>query len=89
MRGKRRCRLHGGKSTGAKTAAGIHRIRQGSWKDGSRSARLQAECRAAAHREESAYMKFFPGVKITYTAICDGVPDEWETNSEWAIKTGV
>jgi hypothetical protein len=43
MRGKRRCRLHGGKSTAAKTKAGIQRIRAASWKDGARSARLRAE----------------------------------------------
>ncbi|WP_442866776.1 HGGxSTG domain-containing protein [Agrobacterium sp. ST15.13.015] len=29
IEGKNRCKLHGGKSTGAKTAEGIERIRQG------------------------------------------------------------
>src|SRR5262245_57786165 len=53
MRGKRRCRLHGGKSTGAKTKAGIQRIRLAHWKDGSRSARLQAEAKAEALRREN------------------------------------
>jgi hypothetical protein len=43
MRGKERCRLHGGKSTGARTLAGIQRIRKGRWKHGGRSAKLQAE----------------------------------------------
>lgn len=52
MRGKRRCRLHGGKSTGAKTTTGLQRIRMASWKDGSRSARLQAEAKVQAAAEE-------------------------------------
>src|SRR5215470_2536457 len=52
MRGKRRCRLHGGKSTGARTLEGIHRIRCASWKGGSRSARLQREARLEAIRQE-------------------------------------
>ena len=46
MHGKRRCQMHGGKSTGPKTAAGIQRIRQAHWKDGSRSVRLQREFQA-------------------------------------------
>lgn len=67
MRGKRRCRLHGGKSTGARTKAGIQRIRQARWKDGLQSARLQAECRA-----------HFPGVPGRVRGICrDGPPAEW------------
>lgn len=51
VRGKRRCRLHGGKSTGAKTLAGIQRIRGAHWKDGSRSARLLAEAKVLAERK--------------------------------------
>ena len=53
MRGKRRCRLHGGKSTGAKTKAGIQRIRAAHWRNGSRSARYQAEHRAWAKKQEA------------------------------------
>ena len=53
MRGKRRCRLHGGKSTGPRTKEGIHRIRCASWKDGSRSARLQSEAKVEAQRHEA------------------------------------
>jgi hypothetical protein len=40
-----RCRLHGGLSTGAKTAAGIERIRQARMKDGTYSAAAKAERR--------------------------------------------
>jgi hypothetical protein len=51
MRGKRRCRLHGGKSTGATTKAGLQRIRAAHWKDGSRSQRLIAEGRVLAAKK--------------------------------------
>ena len=57
MRGKRRCRLHGGKSTGAKTKAGVQRIRAAHWKHGRRSARLQAEARVKDRREEQEMLK--------------------------------
>lgn len=40
-----RCRLHGGLSTGAKTAEGIERIRQAVTKHGRYSGRAQAERR--------------------------------------------
>ena len=33
-RGKARCRLHGGKSTGPKTAAGLERSRRARWRHG-------------------------------------------------------
>ena len=38
MRGKSKCRLHGGKSTGAKTAEGLKRCRKANWKHGRYSA---------------------------------------------------
>ena len=76
MRGKRRCRLHGGKSTGAKTAAGIQRIREAAWKDGLQSKRLQAECRAANAKEAAMWRAM--GVKYSVKGICpDGPPKEW------------
>jgi hypothetical protein len=59
MRGKRRCRLHGGKSPGARTKEGIHRIRCANWKDGSRSARLQREAKLEAKREEEEMRAIF------------------------------
>ena len=37
MRNRRRCQLHGGKSTGPKTAAGRERSRQAVWKHGAYS----------------------------------------------------
>ena len=43
-----RCRMHGGKSTGPRTANGLQRCRQASWKHGLRSAAAIAERRKAA-----------------------------------------
>jgi hypothetical protein len=37
MRTRRRCRLHGGKSTGPRTAAGLERSRRARWKHGAYS----------------------------------------------------
>jgi hypothetical protein len=89
MRGKRRCRLHGGKSTGPRTAAGIHGIRSAHWKDGSRSPRLQAECRADFARTHGSGV-FFAGM-ITVRGICTGgPPDEWaaEPKNKAAAELG-
>ena len=49
MRGRRRCRLHGGKSTGPKTAAGLARSRRARWKHGAYSREVR-EMRALARR---------------------------------------
>ncbi len=38
-----RCRMHGGKSTGPRTAEGRERIRQANWKHGGRSAQAREE----------------------------------------------
>jgi hypothetical protein len=65
MRGKARCRLHGGKSTGAKTKAGIQRIRAASWKDGSRSTRLRAEANIQA---EEKYREMMGDILDAYDA---------------------
>ena len=76
MRGKRRCRLHGGKSTGARTAKGLQAIRQGQWVDGRRSRRLQDECLADSIRKGEHLL--WPGFKFSVLAICyDGPPQEW------------
>src|SRR5262249_56109705 len=42
-----RCRLHGGLSTGPRTAAGLARSRRSRWKHGARSAEVSALRRAA------------------------------------------
>ena len=42
-----RCRLHGGKSTGPRTASGLERSRRANWKHGYYSAQAKAQ-RAAA-----------------------------------------
>jgi len=63
MRGRKRCRLHGGKSTGARTKEGIHRIRRANWKDGSRSSRLQREAKVEAREhEQELRTEFLKGI---------------------------
>lgn len=57
MRAKRRCRLHGGKSTGARTKLGIHRIRAAHWKNGWRSDRLLAEAKIQSAEKELELFK--------------------------------
>tara|TARA_B110000196_G_scaffold308618_1_gene309420 strand:+ start:793 stop:1134 length:342 start_codon:yes stop_codon:yes gene_type:complete len=37
LKGKKRCQLHGGKSTGARTAEGLQKLRDMHWKHGQRS----------------------------------------------------
>ena len=37
IKGRSRCKLHGGMSTGAKTSAGLERSREANWKHGRRS----------------------------------------------------
>ena len=46
-----RCRMHGGKSTGPRTAGGLERCRQANWKHGRRSAE------AVSEREEVAAIR--------------------------------
>lgn len=80
MRGKSRCRLHGGRSTGAKTAQGIQAIRQANWKHGLRSERLQRECRIHAAKEWKAQGFGLLGGIVGYRVkgICrGGPPKEW------------
>ena len=38
LKGRARCRLHGGKSTGPKSVAGLEKSRMANWKHGQRSA---------------------------------------------------
>ena len=54
--GNGRCRMHGGTSTGARTAAGLERLRQAPLKHGQRGAeaRQAARERGAARREMKA-----------------------------------
>ena len=52
MRNRRRCRLHGGKSTGPKTPAGLARSRRSTWKHGAYS--LETRGRRAEGRRRWA-----------------------------------
>ena len=51
MRGRRRCRLHGGKSTGPTTATGLARSRRARWKHGAYSREMR-EMRARVRRSQ-------------------------------------
>lgn len=50
VRGKKRCRLHGGLSTGPRTAAGLARSRRARWKHGRYSQQTRLERAAAVER---------------------------------------
>lgn len=50
VRGRKRCRLHGGCSTGPTTAAGLERCRRARWVHGRRSAAAVAERKRVAER---------------------------------------
>jgi hypothetical protein len=70
-RGKRRCRMHGGKSTGPKTAAGLERSKRARWKHGSYSAearqdyaRQKAECRAFTARQQAYHARLFAAMEL-------------------------
>lgn len=41
IKGKNRCRLHGGRSTGARTKEGLEKCRKGNWKHGLYSKELK------------------------------------------------
>jgi hypothetical protein len=51
VRGKQRCRLHGGKSTGPKTPEGIERVSKSQWKTG-RHSRKRIESNRKNKRQE-------------------------------------
>jgi len=59
MRGKKRCRLHGGKSTGPRTEAGLRRIRLANLKHGhfTKEARRERTEVRAAFRQLQALLK--------------------------------
>ena len=50
MRNRRRCRLHGGKSTGPRTAEGLERSRRARWKHGAYSRDVRDLLRANRQR---------------------------------------
>lgn len=60
MRGKLKCRLHGGKSTGAKTVEGLKRCRRANWKHGNYSAESKQMYRLLKVflRENEKYLSF-------------------------------
>jgi hypothetical protein len=68
VRGSARCRMHGGASTGPRTAAGLERCRRARWKTGEHSVltiaakaaeKLRLEQQAEADARHAAAMKRF------------------------------
>ena len=59
MKGKARCRNHGGKSTGARTAAGLAKLSALHWKHGrcTKAAKAEAKRRAQVGREIRAELR--------------------------------
>lgn len=59
VRGKRRCRMHGGRSTGAKTPEGLAKLRDQHWKHGrsTTAAKAEAKRRAQVGREVRAELR--------------------------------
>ena len=59
MKGKARCRNHGGKSTGARTAAGLAKLSALHWKHGrcTKAAKAEAKRRAQIGREIRAELR--------------------------------
>jgi hypothetical protein len=60
LKGKRRCRMHGGRSTGPRTLQGRKRSQRSRWKHGSYS----AEAERAFRRLKSEYTSSMPGSKL-------------------------
>ena len=50
MRNRRRCRLHGGLSTGPRTPEGLERSRRAGWKHGARSREVRLLLRQSRQR---------------------------------------
>jgi hypothetical protein len=98
MKGRRRCSLHGGKSTGARTPLGLQKIRKGSWKHGLRSKRLQDEAKSRARQEERRMAQalmaaradvptglfLLAGAELVPTVKVRGVGTATEPPAEWA-----
>ena len=64
IRGKRRCRMHGGKSTGPRTPEGLERSRRARWKHGRYSEEAR-KARAAAIQRSLAAMWTEFGALVT------------------------
>lgn len=70
MRGRRRCRLHGGLSSGPRTPEGLERSRRARWKHGGYSAEacrefqlLKAQCRAFNAQQASRHATLYAAAK--------------------------
>ena len=71
IKGKRRCRMHGGRSTGPRTSEGRERSKRARWKQGSYSVeaerefrRLKAECAAFNAMQSARQAALFAGMRL-------------------------
>jgi hypothetical protein len=80
MKGKARCRNHGGKSTGARTAAGLAKLSALHWKHGrcTKAAKAEAKRRAQIGREIMSELREIEQEAITSGALGKDWRDDWK-----------
>jgi hypothetical protein len=80
MKGKSRCRNHGGKSTGAKTAEGLAKLSELHWKHGrcTKAAKAEAKRRAQIGREIRAELRDIEQEAIASGTLAKGWRDDWK-----------
>ena len=80
VRGRRRCRMHGGRSTGAKTPEGRARLGTLHWKHGrsTTEAKEQAKRRAAVGRNIRAELKEIEREAIATGLLAKGWRDQFD-----------
>lgn len=80
VRSKARCRMHGGRSTGAKTPEGLAKLRALHWKHGraTTAAKAAAKQRAQVGREIRAELRDIEREAIAYGFLAKGWRDQLE-----------
>jgi hypothetical protein len=80
VRGRRRCRMHGGLSTGAKTQDGRAKLRALHWKHGRATTEAKAEARRRAQvgREVRAELREIEREAIATGLLAKGWRDQFE-----------
>jgi hypothetical protein len=85
MKGKARCRNHGGKSTGARTAAGLAKLNALPWKHGrcTTAAKAEAKRRAQIGREIRSELRDIEQEAIAAEALGKNWRDAWKL--DWLL----
>jgi hypothetical protein len=80
MKGKARCRNHGGKSTGARTAEGLAKLGAIHWKHGrcTKAAKAEAKRRAQIGREIMSELREIEQEAIASGALGKNWRDDWK-----------